>query len=329
MLHGNSVRILTGNSHPELAQAVVERLNVPMTPCTVKKFSNGEINVKISESVRDEDVFIIQSGCGNVNDNLMELLILISACKGASARRITAVIPCFPYARVDKKDKSRAPITAKLVANMLGVAGCDHVITMDLHASQIQGFFDFPVDNLYSEPLMVAYIKTHIEDWKNSVVVSPDAGGAKRVTALADKLGVEFALIHRGRTKNSDELPEVVEVLVGDVRGKVAILVDDLIDTGVTLALATRALRDNGASKVYALISHGLLSETKMSMIQDLPMEKLVVTNTIPQHQHALACDKLVTLDVSPIIAESVRRTHNGESISFLFGDWTGDGVAF
>lgn len=159
---------------------LLPRLNVPLVPCTVKKFSNGEINVKISESVRDEDVFIIQSGCSDVNDNLMELLILISACKTASARRITAVIPCFPYARMDKKDKSRAPITAKLVANMLTVAGCDHVITMDLHASQIQGFFDIPVDNLWSEPLMISYIKRNIAGWRDGIIVSPDAGGAKR-----------------------------------------------------------------------------------------------------------------------------------------------------
>jgi ribose-phosphate pyrophosphokinase len=156
------------------------RLNVPLVPCTVKKFSNGEINVKISESVREEDVFIIQSGCSDVNDHFMELLILISACKTASAKRITAVIPCFPYARMDKKDKSRAPITAKLVANMLVVAGCDHVITMDLHASQIQGFFDIPVDNLFSEPLMMSYIKRNIDGWQNGIIVSPDAGGAKR-----------------------------------------------------------------------------------------------------------------------------------------------------
>ncbi|GBE79128.1 phosphoribosyl pyrophosphokinase [Sparassis latifolia] len=329
MLRGNSVRILTGNSHPELAHAVAERLNVPLTPCKVKKFSNGEIGVTISESVRDEDVFIIQSGCSDVNDNLMELLILISACKGSSARRITAVIPCFPYARMDKKDKSRAPITAKLVANMLAVAGCDHVITMDLHASQIQGFFDFPVDNLYSEPLMIAYIKRHIEDWKNGIIVSPDAGGAKRVTAIADKLGVEFALIHRERTGNSAKSPEKMEVLVGDVRGKVAILVDDMIDSGVTLILAARSLKENGAEKVYALISHGLLSETNMNAIQELPIEELVVTNTIPQEQHSVGCAKLVTIDVSPTIAESIRRTHNGESISLLFGDWTGQGVGF
>uniref|UniRef100_A0A8H7XZQ9 ribose-phosphate diphosphokinase n=1 Tax=Psilocybe cubensis TaxID=181762 RepID=A0A8H7XZQ9_PSICU len=183
MYHNNSIRILAGNSHPELAQAVAERLNVPLVPVTVKKFSNGEINVKISESVRDEDVFIIQSGCDDVNDNFMELLILISACKTASARRITAVIPCFPYARMDKKDKSRAPITAKLVANMLVVAGCDHVITMDLHASQIQGFFDIPVDNLWSEPLMVGYIKREIAGWRDGIIVSPDAGGAKRTAS--------------------------------------------------------------------------------------------------------------------------------------------------
>lgn len=322
MLHGNSVRILTGNSHPELAQAVAERLNVLLTPCTVKKFSNGEINVKISESIRDEDVFIIQSGCSDVNDNLMELLILISACKGASARRITAVMPCYPYARMDKKDRSRAPITAKLVANMLAVAGCDHVITMDLHASQIQGFFDFPVDNLYSEPLMIAYIKHNIPDWKNGIIVSPDAGGAKRVTAIADKLGIEFALIHRQRDGKHENAPEKMDVLVGDVRDKVAVLVDDMIDSGNTLTLAAKSLWENGAKKIYALVSHGLLSELNMSKIEELPIEHLVVTNSIPQKSHQENCSKLVTIDISPTIAESIRRTHNGESISLLFGDW-------
>jgi len=320
MLHGNTVKLLTGNSHPELAQAVAERLNVALTPCTVKKFSNGEINVKISESIRDEDVFIIQSGSNDVNDNLMELLILASACKGASARRITAVIPCFPYARMDKKDKSRAPITAKLVANMLTVAGCDHVITMDLHASQIQGFFDIPVDNLYSEPLMLSYIKQDIEEWRNGIIVSPDAGGTKRVTAIADKLGLDFALIHKKRAVRGVEVPEQMELLVGDVRDKVAILVDDMIDTGRTLSLAVRTLHENGAKAIYALISHGLLSEVNMSMIETLPLERLVVTNSISQSRHD--CSKLVQIDTSPTIAESIRRTHNGESISLLFGDW-------
>ncbi|KAF9034967.1 phosphoribosyl pyrophosphokinase [Hymenopellis radicata] len=327
MYHNNSIRILAGNSHPELAQAVAERLNVPLVPCTVKKFSNGEINVKISESVRDEDVFIIQSGCSDVNDNLMELLILISACKTASARRITAVIPCFPYARMDKKDKSRAPITAKLVANMLVVAGCDHVITMDLHASQIQGFFDIPVDNLWSEPLMLAYIKRQIDGWQNGIIVSPDAGGAKRTTAIADKLGVEFALIHRKRDGKAEGAPERMEILVGDVKDKVAILVDDMIDTGVTLTLAAKTLKEKGAKSVHALISHGLLSELNLAAIDQLPIEQLVVTNTIPQNLHKQQCSKLVTIDVSATIAESIRRTHNGESISLLFGEWAETGT--
>ncbi|KAI0062033.1 phosphoribosyl pyrophosphokinase [Artomyces pyxidatus] len=322
MLHGNSIRILTGNSHPELAHTVAERLGTPLTPCTVKKFSNGEINVKISESVRDEDVFILQSACCDVNDTLMELLILISACKGASARRITAVIPCYPYARMDKKDKSRAPITAKLVANMLAVAGCDHVITMDLHANQIQGFFDFPVDNLYSEPLMIAYIKRNIEGWQNGIIVSPDAGGAKRVTAIADKLGLEFALFHKKRDGKSSDAPEKMELLVGDVKDKVAILVDDMIDTGKTLTLAARSLKENGAKAVHALVSHGLFSEARLSVIENLPLDSLVVTNTMPQQSNQDGCSKLVTLDISATIAESIRRTHNGESISLLFGDW-------
>ncbi|KAI0046924.1 phosphoribosyl pyrophosphokinase [Auriscalpium vulgare] len=302
------------------------RLGMPLTPCTVKNFSNGEINVKISESVRDEDVFIIQSGCADVNDNLMELLILISACKGASARRITAVIPCYPYARMDKKDMSRAPITAKLVANMLAVAGCDHVITMDLHANQIQGFFDFPVDNLYSEPLMISYIKRNIEGWKNGIVVSPDAGGAKRVTAIADKLGLEFALFHRKRDGKTEDAPEKMELLVGDVKGKVAIIVDDMIDTGKTLTLAARSLKENGAKAVHALISHGLFSEISMGVIDNLPLDTLVVTNTIPQDDHKSHCSKLITIDISTIISESIRRTHNGESISLLFGDYADGG---
>ncbi|KZV70796.1 phosphoribosyl pyrophosphokinase [Peniophora sp. CONT] len=325
MLHGNSIKLLAGNSHPELAAAVSERLGAPLTPCTVTKFSNGETNVKISESVRDEDVFILQTSSGDVNDHLMELLILISACKGASARRITAVVPCFPYARMDKKDKSRAPITAKLVANMLVVAGCDHVITMDLHANQIQGFFDIPVDNLYSEPLMLQYIRRNIVGWENGIIVSPDAGGAKRVTAIADKLGLEFALFHRKRD-GKKPTEEVLELLVGDVKGKVAIVVDDMIDSGNTLTMAARSLKENGASAIHALISHGLFSEARMHILQDLPLDSLVVTNTVPQKHHHGELSTLVTLDITVTIAESIRRTHNGESISLLFGEWA-DGI--
>ncbi|CAH7685233.1 ribose-phosphate pyrophosphokinase [Phakopsora pachyrhizi] len=347
------VKLLTGNSHPDLARAVAKRLGISVCGCQVKKFSDGETSVGIDESVREEDVYIIQTGFNptpevgappvDPNDLLMELLILISACKTASAKRITAVIPCFPYSRMDRKDRSRAPITAKLVANMLQVAGCDHVITIDLHASQIQGFFDIPVDNLWTEPLVVRWIRASVEDWKNSIIVSPDAGGAKRATALADQLDVDFALINRKRARRAgvlrrsvtgnnsqpidqseisltDAVEEKMEILVGDVRGKNAILIDDMIDTGETLSLAAKELHEAGSKAVYAIVSHGLLSGDALSRLSDLPVLKLVVTNTIDQKLHfQKSSGKLETMDVSPILAESIRRTHNGESISLLF----------
>jgi ribose-phosphate pyrophosphokinase len=277
----------------------------------------------VGESVRDEDVFIIQSGCGEINDNLMELLIMINACKTASARRITAVVPCFPYARQDKKDKSRAPITAKLIANMLTVAGADHVITMDLHASQIQGFFNIPVDNLYAEPSTLKYIRNEMPDFGNGVIVSPDAGGAKRAAAIADKLDVDFALIHKER-KKANEVSRMV--LVGDVRDRVCILVDDMADTCGTLGLAAKLLMENGAKKVYAMVTHAgiifshiVLSGKAISVINSSCLEQLIVTNTIPQHEQIEKCPKLRFIDVSSTFAEAIRRTHNGESISYLF----------
>eukprot|EP00835_Amoeboradix_gromovi_P005872 NODE_603_length_6200_cov_0.292739.p3 type:complete len:231 gc:universal NODE_603_length_6200_cov_0.292739:3016-2324(-) len=222
----NNIKIFAGNSHRQFAELIATRLGLPLGKCGVTKFANKETSVSIGESVRDEDVYIIQSGCGEINDHLMELLIMISACKTASARRITAVIPCFPYARQDKKDKSRAPITSKLVANMLTVAGADHVITVDLHASQIQGFFNIPVDNLYGEPSYLYWIRQNIEDLQSVVIVSPDAGGAKRATAIADRLNVDFAIIHKER-KKANEVARMV--LIGDVNDKIAILVDDMV----------------------------------------------------------------------------------------------------
>lgn len=470
-----------------------------MTPCICKKFADQSIDVRIGASVRDEDVFVLQTGNSpyvDPNDSLMELLIIISACKTASARRITAVIPAFPYSRHDKKDKSRAPITAKLVANMITVAGANHVITMDLHASQIQGFFDIPVDNLTSEPSVARWIRTRIPDYRNSIIVSPDAGGAKRATSLADLLGVDFALINRNRRREqnrrikasqrmeqglstqssfsdlrsgvstpmtgsfiaehadpslqggfdgrstkfststnrsasntlrsvNDELGSLsltqqqqqqqaslrsghrstgsggggldappfsvsrdgspsevrhqttlangvhigdrgewitfdedghritaggsnmnemntsttslslqrfmqtdenveeetrMEILVGDVKGKTAILVDDMVDTGRTLALAAKTLKEAGAKEVYAHISHGLLSGKATELLRVLSLEKLVVTNTIPNLDKARESNgKLEIMDVSAVVAESIRRTHNGESISLLF----------
>ncbi|KAI9091505.1 ribose-phosphate pyrophosphokinase [Phlyctochytrium arcticum] len=267
----NSIKIFAGNSHIEFAQFVARRLGLQLAKCVVLKYSNQETSVTIGESVRDEDVFIIQSGCGEINDHLMELLIMINACKTASARRITAVIPCFPYARQDKKDKSRAPITAKLVANMLTVAGANHVITMDLHASQIQGFFNIPVDNLYAEPSTLKYIRDQIADYKNAVIVSPDAGGAKRATSIADKLDLEFALIHKER-KKANEVSRMV--LVGDVKGRDCILVDDMADTCGTLAKAAQVLQENGARKVFALVTHAVLSGKAISVINASVLEK-------------------------------------------------------
>ncbi|KAJ3125102.1 hypothetical protein HK098_000604 [Nowakowskiella sp. JEL0407] len=313
----NSIKVFSGNSHPEFSRLVAQRLGLSLGKCVVLKYSNQETSVTIGESVRDEDVFIIQSGCGEINDNLMELLIMINACRTASARRITAVMPCFPYARQDKKDKSRAPITAKLVANMLTVAGADHVITMDLHASQIQGFFNIPVDNLYAEPTMLKYIRDNVMREGNVVIVSPDAGGAKRAAAIADKLDIEFALIHKER-KKANEVSRMV--LVGEVRNKICVLVDDIADTCGTLGLASKTLMDNGAVKVYAVITHAVLSGKATEVINNSHLSRLIVTNTIPHDDKKIRCNnKLDTIDVSATFAEAIRRTHNGESVSFLF----------
>ncbi|POW10032.1 hypothetical protein PSHT_08987 [Puccinia striiformis] len=332
------VRLITGNSHPQLAQAVAQRLGISLCGCKVKKFSDGETSVAIDESVREEDVFIIQTGFNpgagpgspsDPNDLLMELLILISACKTASAKRITAVIPCFPYSRMDRKDRSRAPITAKLVANMLQTAGCDHVITIDLHASQIQGFFDIPVDNLWMEPIMSKWIRNNVDDWKNSIIVSPDAGGAKRCrfrinrSKTSAKSGGFKTII---KWINGREFGDRDGGKDGDLGGRCARkecdLLDDMIDTGETLTLAAKELDQAGAKAVYAIVSHGLLSGDAVSKLANLPVLKLVVTTTIDQRSHISESNgKLETMDISPLLAESIRRTHNGESISMLFSN--------
>ncbi|KJE96240.1 ribose-phosphate pyrophosphokinase 2 [Capsaspora owczarzaki ATCC 30864] len=312
----SNIKLFSGNSHPDLAARIAARLGTELGAVTVKKFANNETGVEIKESVRDEDVYIVQSGSGDVNDNLMELLIMINACKIASARRVTAVIPSFPYARQDKKDKSRAPISAKLVANMLTVAGADHIITMDLHASQIQGFFDVPVDNLYAEPAVIKYITENIPQWQSSVIVSPDAGGAKRVTSIADRLNTDFALIHKER-KKANEVASMV--LVGDVTGKPAILVDDIADTCGTLALAAQKLFEAGATSVFAIVTHGIFSGKALQILNDSRLNAIIVTNTIPHEDKKQICDRIKTIDVAPIFAEAIRRTHNGESVSYLF----------
>ncbi|XP_055332616.1 ribose-phosphate pyrophosphokinase 2-like [Paramacrobiotus metropolitanus] len=311
-----NIKLFCGSSHPDLARKIAERLGIDLSKASLKKFSNQETSVEIGESVRGEDVYIIQTGSGEINDHLMELLIMINACKIASAYRVTAVIPSFPYARQDKKDKSRAPISAKLVANMLSVAGADHIITMDLHASQIQGFFDIPVDNLFAEPAIIKWIQDNIADWRASIIVSPDAGGAKRVTAIADRLNVDFALIHKER-KRANEVSSMV--LVGDVKDRVAILVDDMADTCGTVCLAAEKLVEANAKKVYAIATHGIFSGPALERVKRSSFEAVVVTNTIPQIQRMRECSKIQVIDVSSMFAESIRRTHNGESVSYLF----------
>lgn len=313
-----NIKVFSGSSHQDLAQKIANRLGYDLGRVVTKKFSNQETCVEIGESVRGEDVYIVQSGCGDINDNLMEMLIMINACKIASSSRVTAVIPLFPYARQDKKDKSRAPISAKLVANMLSVAGADHIITMDLHASQIQGFFDIPVDNLYAEPAVLKWIKENIPEWGNSIIVSPDAGGAKRVTSIADRLNIEFALIHKER-KKANEVASMV--LVGDVKDRVAILVDDMADTCGTICHAAEKLKDAGAIKVYAILTHGIFSGPAIQRINNACFEKVVVTNTIPQEDKCKQSSKIAVIDISMMLAEAIRRTHNGESVSYLFSN--------
>ncbi|KAI9063085.1 phosphoribosyl pyrophosphokinase [Trametes sanguinea] len=318
MFTGNGIKIFTGTSHTELAEIITKRLGVTLGKAEVTKSGVGESHVRIIESVREDDVYIINTGCGEINTALMEVCIMIHACKIASAKRITAVLPLFPYARQDKKDKSRAPITAKLVANMLQKSGCDHVITMDLHASQIQGFFDVPVDKwLYAEPSAIQYIRTNF-DLSDIVIVSPDAGGAKRATSMADRLGVDFALFHKER-KKANEVSRMV--LVGHVKDKVAILVDDMADTCGTLCLAAQHLSEAGASKVYAMVTHGILSGNALKNVEQSSLEKLIVTNTLPQSENVARCSKIEVIDIGNVLAEVIRRSHYGESVSKLFDE--------
>lgn len=311
-----NIKIFAGSSNVDIARRITDRIGIKLGKVTSKKFSNQETCVEVGESVRGEDVYIIQTGSGEVNDNLMELLIMINACKIASSCRVTAVIPCFPYSRQDKKDKSRAPISAKLVANMLSVSGADHIITMDLHASQIQGFFDIPVDNLYAEPAVIKWIKKNIPEWMECCIVSPDAGGAKRVTSLADQLNVDFALIHKER-KRANEVDRMV--LVGDVKDRVAILVDDMADTCGTICTAAERLKEAGALRIYAICTHGIFSGPALDRINQSSFEAVVVTNTIDQVENMKKAPKIQCIDVSTMLAESIRRTHNGESVSYLF----------
>ncbi|KAK9317792.1 phosphoribosyltransferase-like protein [Lipomyces starkeyi] len=400
--------VFGGSSHPDLVERICNILGIPQGGLHTSKFSNGETSVSIKDSVREKDVYVIQSGCGHVNDNFLELLITISACKTASARRVTAVMPFFPYSRqpdvpynkhgaplakssttprtdhnytfesvppsprshsslghnltnglsvpsqrnsyfldrdLDRKLKLKDQMwqpegtgeintgykewvaqSGTLVADLLTCAGADHIITMDLHDPQFQGFFDIPVDNLYGRPLLQHYIVSSIPNFQEAVIVSPDAGGAKRATAIADALGMDFALIHKERrTKFTEKGPAATMMLVGDVSNRVALLIDDLVDTSNTITRAAKLLKDRGATHVCAIITHGIFSGDAIQRIQASALDEVVTTNSAPQHEHKLALgNKLVILDVSKVFAEAIRRIHNGESVSMLFDHGAG-----
>jgi len=321
MDHPHEYKVFTGNANPALARDICSILGLDLGRMDVQRFSNGETSVIIHESIRAMDVYIIQPICANmhgpypvsVNDALMELLIMGDAFKRASCQRLVAVVPFLGYARQSKKATARTPITAKLVANMIETAGFDRVITLDLHASQIQGFFDIPVDNLFAEALIIKYIKKHVVGEK--VVVAPGVGGVKRAKLVADKLDTELAIVHKEHKDGS-----VRVTLVGDVAGKVALIVDDIADTCETLTLATRVLSAKGATQIIALVSHGLLSEDAIKRVQDtISLTELVITNSIPNSHNFLQCPKLRMISIAPMMAEAIRRLHHGESFASFF----------
>ena len=313
--HGKNIKIFSGNSHPALAMQIASALGLPLGKATISTFADGEISVSISESVRGSDVFLVQSTCGPVNNNLMELLIMIDSCKRASAGRITAVIPYFGYARQDRKSKARDPISAKLVANLITAAGADRVLTMDLHAAQIQGFFDIPVDNLLSNPVFVKYYMSKFEHPEEMVVVSPDVGSVARSRTFANKMGMNLAIVDKRREKANQ--CEVMNV-IGDVKDKKCILFDDMVDTAGSLCNAAKAIVEiGGATEVYACATHGVLSGPANERIANSCIKELTFLNTIPPLEGA--CSKIKYLDVSPIFADAIQRIYEENSMSVLF----------
>lgn len=315
MLSKEEIKVFTGNAHKDLAISICKELNIPCGCCDIGKFSDGEIFVNIAETVRGCDVFVIQPTCAPVNDNLMEVLIFIDALKRASAGRINAVIPYYGYARQDRKTKAREPITAKLVADLLTKAGADRVISMDLHAGQIQGYFNIPVDHLSGVPILAEYFKNIID--KDTVIVSPDIGGVVRARNFASLLDLPIAIIEKRRPKAN--VSEVMNV-IGDIEGKNAILVDDIVDTAGTITKAAAVLKDFGAKKVYACATHAVLSGPAVERIESSVIEKFVVTDTIPLTEEKKT-DKMEVVSVAPIFAEAIRRIHLNESVSILFDE--------
>ena len=308
--------VFTGNSNKKLTEEICLYLNMPLGNALVGRFSEGEIKVKINEDVRGRDVFIIQSLCPPVNDNLMELLILIDALKRSSAYRITAVVPYYGYARQDRKDQPRVPITAKLIANLITAAGTDRVLTIDLHAGQIQGFFDIPLDHLFAVRVFIDYFEN--QKVRNLVVISPDVGGVKMARAYAKRLNADLAVVDKRRM--SDKKTEVMFIM-GEVKGKNVLIVDDMIATASSLVEATEALKKNGAKDIYAAITHPILSGPAIERIKKSNIKQLIVTNTIPIPKNKMI-SKIKVLSIAPLLAEAINRIHNEESISVLFNKY-------
>jgi ribose-phosphate pyrophosphokinase len=311
----NKIRVFSGNSNPGLAERICENLRVPLGVANVKTFSDGEIMVEIGENVRGRDVYVVQSTCSPTNNNLMELLIMMDALKRASSATITAVIPYYGYARQDRKAAPRTPITSKLVADMITAAGASRVVTIDLHAAQIQGFFNIPVDNLYAAPVILEHLRRRFQH-NDIVMVSPDAGGTERARAFAKRLGCSLAIIDKRRTG-----PNVAEVMhiIGDVAGKAAIIIDDMIDTAGTLTQAANALKSHGANSIYACATHAVLSGPAIDRINNSAIEEVLITDTIPLGEKSGGTSKLKVLSSAELLAEAIRRIHEDESVSALF----------
>jgi len=308
------ISIFAGNSNPDLANKICEYLNLSLGNAQVKTFSDGEIQIEIDENVRSKDVFVIQSTCVPVNDHLVELLLMIDALKRSSASRITAVMPYFGYARQDKKVAPRVPISAKLVANMLTIAGANRIITMDLHAGQIQGFFDIPVDNIFAAPLLIDYIQNNFND--DLAIVSPDAGGVERARAFAKRLDADLAIIDKRRSAPNQAKAMAV---IGDVNNKIAVILDDMVDTAGTLTEAAAALKEEGAREIHACCAHPVLSGPAIGRITESEMKSLVVTDTIPLKQNAAACGKIIVISISELMGEAIIRSYRGDSVTSLF----------
>jgi ribose-phosphate pyrophosphokinase len=308
------LKIFSGNAHRQLAEEIAAHLNIPLSKADLKKFSDGEIFVELKENVRGTDVFLIQPTCTPVNDNLMELVIMVDALRRASARRITAVVPYYGYARQDRKNAPRVPISAKVVAEMFMAVGVRRVLCMDLHAGQIQGFFNIPVDHLFAAPVILKYIKQNFGE--DVIMVSPDAGGVERTRAFAKRLNSGLAIIDKRRDKPNE--CEAMHV-IGDVRGKTAILMDDMVDTAGTLCSGAATLLAHGAKEVHACCSHPVLSGPAIERINASSMKSLVVTNSIPLRGEALKCEKIKVLSVSHLLADAISRIHNEDSVSSLF----------